>query len=285
MPNVFTNVQVLADRAAARLYNEAVFANTLHRDYEANFTGSANGGSVLIRRPATFEAKVFDRATGTVPQNINEGQIKVDLGPILDVTVEVNDEDLDLSVDDFDERILQGMMLAIVQGVDKIGAGLVADLAQTLTGDVTDPKILAKASGILGTKNAPRSDRYAIVDPTLQAEWSTKPPFDKADTSASTDGLREAKIGKAYTFETFESNADMGDVGGVAFHRDAMTLVTRTLSVPKGAIGAVANINGFGVRVIFDHSSKFKQQTVSVDLMVGGKVINPDLAVVLPASA
>jgi hypothetical protein len=286
MSNQFLPMQRIANAAVANLTNKIVVAQNVHRDFEAEFRGAPTGGKVLIRKPAVFQAKTFDRATGVEVQDIVEDTIEVSLNPILDVTFAVTDEDMTLSIDQFEQRLLVPAMEALVQGIDQLVADEIANISATVTGDPADPKTLAEAGALLTKANVPLSDRKAIVDADLYAAYITRPPFDKADSSGSTDALREANLGRAYGFDTFQSNATLGGsvapVGGVAFHRSALALVTRTLALPQGATGAVASHDGFGVRVTYGWDQKFKQTTVSLDCMVGTKTISPERAVVLP---
>lgn len=276
MGNQFLTVDQIAKRALATLVNDAVFAHVVHRDFESEFAGTA-GSKVLIRKPAVFEAKSFNRASGIEIQDASEGQVEVELDDLLDVSFVVTDEDMSLTIDDFSSRLLVPAMQAIVEGVEAKTAGLVADITETVEDETVSGATLAKAGAILTSKHVPLAERVAIIDPMRNAEWVTKAPFNKVNESGDGSGLRDARLGKAYGFDTYQS-ASLTDEG-VAFHKSALALVTRTLSVPHGVDGAVASHNGFGVRVVRGYDISKKQQTVSVDLLVGATVIDEDRAV------
>jgi len=65
----------------------------------------------------------------------------------------------------------------------------------------------------------------------------------------------------------------------MAFHRNALALVTRPLAPPLGAARAeVLSWNGISVRVVYAYDSASKVDTISLDLLCGAKVIYPELA-------
>ena len=68
----------------------------------------------------------------------------------------------------------------------------------------------------------------------------------------------------------------------LAFHRNAIALVTRTLALPMGnKQAAVVQDNGLGVRVVYDYDTNTKTDYVSLDVLYGIKLLYPELAVKL----
>ena len=64
----------------------------------------------------------------------------------------------------------------------------------------------------------------------------------------------------------------------VAFHRNAMALVTRNLALPMGAANAAyASAGGLGVRVVYDYDSSTKTDKISFDVIYGIKDLEPQL--------
>ncbi len=67
----------------------------------------------------------------------------------------------------------------------------------------------------------------------------------------------------------------------LAFHKNAFSLVTRPLALPKGLADgqkAIVNYDGFGLRVIYDYNSQFKKDIVSIDMLCGVKTLDSLLA-------
>lgn len=68
----------------------------------------------------------------------------------------------------------------------------------------------------------------------------------------------------------------------VAFHRNAIALVSRNLALPMGASNAAyASAGGLGVRVVYDYDAATKTDKISFDVIYGVKALDEDLICVL----
>lgn len=68
----------------------------------------------------------------------------------------------------------------------------------------------------------------------------------------------------------------------LAFHRDAIALVTRPLALPNAGVQAgVSNYNGIGMRVLMQYDINAGGTIVNCDILAGVAVLDPLLAVVL----
>ena len=70
----------------------------------------------------------------------------------------------------------------------------------------------------------------------------------------------------------------------LAFNRNAIALITRPLAAPAqgaGALSYVASYNDLAIRVTITYDGKSQGHLVTVDLLCGVKVLNPDLGVVV----
>lgn len=71
-------------------------------------------------------------------------------------------------------------------------------------------------------------------------------------------------------------------VHSLAFHRNAIALVTRPLALPMGASNAaIVSDNGFGVRVVYGYNQDTKTDTISLDVIYGIKTLDNTMAVKL----
>jgi len=65
----------------------------------------------------------------------------------------------------------------------------------------------------------------------------------------------------------------------LAFHKNAIALVTAPLAMPLGgAQGAVYSRNGLSCRVVYDYTATSKKNWVSIDTLCGVKMLDKDLA-------
>ena len=104
-----------------------------------------------------------------------------------------------------------------------------------------------------------------------------------ADATAVSSAVAEVGI-DAELVDDY-TNADIYMVNkphSLAFHRNAIALVTRPLAIPMGAANAaIMSDNGLGVRVVYGYDQDTKKDTVSLDLIYGIKTLDADMAVKL----
>lgn len=79
---------------------------------------------------------------------------------------------------------------------------------------------------------------------------------------------------------------NLGPAGNynLAFHRDAIALVTRPLSLPpvgSGARSSVVNYNGLSIRVVMTYDGKAQGLRVTLDLLAGIQVLDANLGAVM----
>lgn len=295
MPNDLITPSLIARVGLATLYNTAVFAGLAWRDFDPDFAGK-QGDTITIRRPAVFEAKDFNRATGIELQDIDEDGVPLTLDHLADVSFPVTSEELTLSIDDFSARLLTPAMEAIVQKVDAalaeaaVDAALGAGGGGTATMDAKASDVMIEAREILTTNKLPATQRYGVLSPAGTSVALSDPLFVEADKSGSTDALREASLGRVFGIDTYESQVfgsgpgNAGEADGVAFHRTAVTLASRALQAPMGVSAdsvAVESYRGLTLRVVYDYDVKYKQDIVSVDFLYGTAATRPEGAVVL----
>ena len=279
MANTFITMQAIARRALATLYNTTVLAGLVYRDYDEAFTGKV-GDTVTVRKPATFTAEEFERTAGITIQNATETGVDVKLDTILDVSFAVTAEELTLNINDFATRLLNPALEAIVQAVDEKIATTLLTVTGTATGN--DHEALIEARKVLNQRKVPMSDRFGVWSPRAAAILLNDPLFHQADQRGDTDGLREASIGRKFGFDNFETQAFEDD--GVAFHRDAVALVSRTLDKPMGVASeqaSVENYKGLGIRVVREYDITKKQDVVSLDFLCGTKLLDGNRGIVV----
>lgn len=293
MANTFITPTVIARRALATLYNTTVLAQLVYRDYDGDFSGK-QGDTVTVRKPATFTAEEFDRSSGITLQTATEGSFTVSLDTLLDVSFPITAEELTLEVDQIDTRLISPAAEAISQDVDARlrdglltaaalsgGGGFVhtaGDVSSVFTGE-------AGARAILGRNNIPFMDRYAVFSPEAAGEALEDTLFVQADKSGSTTALREGSMGRVFGFDTYESQVfGDGEASGVAFQRQAVALVSRTLAKPDGIPAeqfAVENYKGLGLRVVKAYDITKKQDVYSVDFLCGVETMRKEAAIKL----
>lgn len=284
MANDFITPSLIARTALATLFNNMVLAGLVSRDYDGDFAGK-QGDTISVRKPAVFTAQTFNRASGITLQAVDEDSVALTLNTIADVSFPVTAEELTLKIDDFQERLINPAMDAIVEKVDKdVATQLIAAAAAGGGGGtITQGALTAHEAINLGrerlTRNKmPLTERYAVLSPEAATEALNDELFVSAEKAGTTDALRNANVGRAYGIDTYESgtlgygSGTPGQTDALVFHRSAVILASRTLSTPRGVAGgqvAVENYKGLGLRVVQDYSITYKQDVVSVDFLYG----------------
>ncbi|MDF5756652.1 P22 phage major capsid protein family protein [Spongiactinospora sp. TRM90649] len=296
--NTLLTPDLIAKQALATLYETCVMAQLVHRDLDTEFAGK-QGDTVTVRKPAVFVADEYDRSQGINVQNAVEGAIPVTLNHLADVSFTVTSEEMTLEVEDFGVQFLNPAMEAISQKIDRDLLELRNDIVQEVgvvgganihAWDV--PQVAIDADRVLNERNVPPSQRSLVTGPQTKAHWLSDPLFHQVDTSGTTDGLREASLGRRiFGFDAFgtqnikvpaQTSGNSTTEVGVAFHRTALCLVMRPLVLPQGAARAtVANYKGFSLRVVMDYDIDLKQDIISIDCLYGTKTLDPHRAVLV----
>lgn len=290
---------VIARNALATLRNSLVLANLVSRDYDADFNGKV-GDTITVRTPATFTVDEFDRNDGIQLQDPTEGSFDVTLDTVPDVSFPVTAEELTLELADFRSQLLEPAMFAHAEYIDGKLAEQVVDAANdsggggtaTGTGSNAGDQIKAyrKARRILSRNKLPLTERYSILSPEGVEAVTGDQTLLQVNTSGSPVALREGAVGRISGFDSYESqvlglgSGDKGAADGVAFHRSAVALVTRTLTTPMGVAPsqvAVESYQGLGLRVVRDYDVTKKQDVISVDYLIGVETIRKQAAIEL----
>lgn len=296
MANTFLTADIIAKQALATLTETLVMKPLIHTDLTKEFGRQKVGDTINVKKPATFEARDFDRARGIELQDYQEDSVPVTLDKFKDVSFAVTSEELALDVENFDEQLLTPAMQALALGVDTAILSLRNDLTQEVGANKAfpfeKPEVLIDAGRVLDQNNVPVDGRRAVVGPATKANWINTDLLKRADQSGSTEALRKANMGKdLFGFDTYYTNnikppAKTGagvptTEVGMAFHESAFAFASAPQEVPPGAVGAVHTHQGLSLRAIMQYDIMKKQTIVSLDILFGVKTLDPKRAVLL----
>ncbi len=240
MSNTFLTPSVIAREALMVLRNNLVFGSLVHRDYSQEFSAKI-GDTVTIRKPATFEAKEFNEASGIDIQTVTEGSTTVKLDKHLDVSFEITSKELTLSLDEFSERVLTPAMLPFAQKIDEYLAGLYVDIpyyAGTAGTTPSSAEDIANCGKVLNINKAPMTNRHLVLDPVAQAKLIVLDSFMEVDKAGTNEALRNANLGRLLGFDTYMDQ-------NIKFHTKGTLSADGQLQV-EGAVAAG------GTQAVFD---------------------------------
>ena len=278
MPNTFLTPDIIAREALMVLRNNAVMANLVHRDYSREFVAGV-GDTITIRKPATFNVNEFDGEIDV--QDATENSATVVMDKHLDVSFAVTSEQMALDIEDFSSQLLVPAMQAFQDKIDSYILGLAKDVTNSVaaTGDAHADMVDARA--FLTKASAPLTERRFVASSEMEADLLKTDLFVSAEKVGDEGtALREASLGRKFGMDVYvDQNADTAGVDGMAFHKNAFALVTRSLPLPKGAAqSAIVDYDGFGLRVVYSYDIKTKTDVVSIDMLCGVKTLNKNLA-------
>ena len=281
MANTFLTIDMIAKEALMILRKNAVMAGLVHRDYSKEFVAGV-GDTITIRKPATFVVKDFVESTGITVQDATEDKQTVKMDKFYDVSFAVTSKDLTMNISDFSEQLLVPAMMAFR---DKIDAEIIK-VAEGATHTVTHadgliaPTDVISARKLLNDGATPLSMRSLVVGTQAEADLLSSELFISADKVGSTEGLKEASLGRKFGFDTYVDQ----NVGkkSLAFHKNALAFVTRPLALPQGnKESAIVNYDGFGLRVVKDYDINKKKDIISIDMVCGVALLNQNMIAVI----
>lgn len=218
MPNVILTPDIIAKEALMQLEANLVMAGLVHRDYSKEFVEV--GDTITVRKPAKFVAKNF---LGQVePQDLIEGSIDVKMDRYRDITVPVTSKEMTLDINDFSEQIVKPAMSAIATAIDEDCLAVGIQNAGNKVSVSSTPTIvdLANVGKALDKKKAPRDNmRHLVLGTDTTYKYNTLTNFTDISASGSSEALRNAVIGKAYTMNTYMSQnvpASVAETSGTA---------------------------------------------------------------------
>lgn len=236
MSNTLINPTVVARDGIMRLENNLVAAGLVYRDFENLPAGK--GDTINVVKPPTFVANEFNGSAINI-QAVTEGSVPVKLDTILDVSFEVSDKDLTLSVDDFGVQFLEPAMAAIAQGIDEMVLKLYQDIPYSVNvGGSPGVADIINVSKVLDINRAPARDRALVLSPSTKAKYVGLDAFLHADKRGGTDGIADAEIGHALGFNAY---MDQNVVNHVEGDLAATATLTGSAGERSGAIAVGGN--------------------------------------------
>ena len=284
MANTILTPDIIAREALMVLRNNAVMAKLVHRDYSEDFVGAV-GDTITVRKPATFVANEYSGSINV--QDATETAVPVVMDKHLDVSFAVTAKQMTMDIADFSKQLLVPAMQAFADKIDKLLIALESEATSRHphAEGVIAPADLIAARKFLTENAAPLADRRFVVGATAEADLLGNELFVSAEKVGDTAALKEASLGRKFGMDIYvdQNVAKNGNyTPSIAFHKNAMALVTRPLALPQGAAkAAIVNYDGFGLRVVYGYDMNTKTDTISIDMLCGVKLLDDKLIAVV----
>lgn len=275
MGNTILTPDIIAKEALMQLESNLVMAGLVHRDYSKEFVNV--GDTITIKKPAKFVAKNF--LGQTEDQKLSEGKTTVKMDRYRDITVPITSKEMTLDISDFSEQVVKPAMSAIAEAVDSdiLAVGIQNAGNKVAISSTPAIKDLANIGKALDKKKAPRDNlRNLVLGVDALYKYNTLTEFTDLSASGSSEALRDAVIGKAYTMNTYMSQnvpASSAETAGTITALKVtgtkggqeLTATNVTPATGKFAVGDKIIVNGYIYTVSEAVTAASGAATVKVD--------------------
>lgn len=278
--------EIWAAQALGYLKANTVMVPLVNRDYSDEIAQDGDVVNISIRGGLTVRTK---SAGGTVSSDTPTGTKQQITMTHRYVSFLVEDVAEAQSRPDLINGYLGDGMAMIAEDMDSALLALYSGFSATpidATGGITAAKV-ADARRVLSVAKVPQANRHIVWHPDAVAKLLDVEKFTSADFGDPGTAIREAILGRKYGFNHFEDQlvpTASGECKNLAFHRDAMALVTRRLPDPPANTGvraATMSEDGVGLRVLWGYNMTYLAIQVVIDIMYGAAELRDNHAVVI----
>lgn len=299
--------EIWANESLLVLRDNLVFARLCHRDFENEV--AFRGDTVHTRKPTKGTAKTWGGQTGTDAgeqievENLNARDLSIILNTLLYSAFIVEDRDASITIkelvaeymipfmDPMAQKVDDDLMTEFCTQTDIAGLTVTAvayddvGLAAAMN---TDDIVTARET--LNSQQCPTEGRRLIVSNDHEADLLRTALFVQADQSGSTEALVNAQLGRKFGFDIYMSQnvPDAVDTDAtpqsIAFHRNAIALVTRPLVAPppsSGAMSAYQALDGVAMRVVTAYDQRYMGMVTTFSMLYGVALMDRNLGVII----
>ena len=296
--------EIWAMESLGVLRNTLVMARLVHRDFENEV--ASKGDKVNTRKPVEGTAKTWTGQSDTTGLANDEIEVQLPTANAISITLDTlkytaflaEDVPATMSIKDIREEFIVPYIGPIAEAVDD---DIMTEFCSTSSSDVASSAIDRVADGTVGanaaldeddivaarkdlnTNKCPFTGRVIVLGTDHEADLLKSALFVQADQSGSTEALVNANLGRKFGFDFYMSQnvptADDTDSTpqSLAFHRNAIALVTRPLLQPGEGLGvrsAVQSMDNVGIRVTAGYDIRWKGVVMSFDMLYGVQLLD-----------
>jgi hypothetical protein len=253
--------------AAKLVQEDTALSAMVGRDYQDEFMAPGSAGRpIKVKYPTTLFARhrdVDDVTTKIQLDKIVEAGTTINLEKdMVYSAVPLSEADLNFNLVDFGKQVLAPQAAAIAEDIEHFVATTLKAIDApedfVATYSSADPvKYFTKLREHLRKNGVPSAGIQLAVGVGVYADLLDAKAITDASESGSTAALRDASVGKVRGFTVIETTR-LDDYELIAFHKDAVTLVTRAPAIPSGAsFGASVAAAGINMRYLRDYDADY----------------------------
>lgn len=280
------NTYVAADIALERLRREIMLPRYVTRLGLSDFRGKLND-TVTMRVPAIVQAREYEWRTRNNPielDELTEQTISVVLDKHIYSAIALTDEELTLDIVSFANQVLEPQVIAVAEKIEAMIATEMEN-ASFAADDVVYNEdansegtpfymALVEARRVLNAAHVPAANRVVLIGSDVEASALKEEDLRRANTSGSTQTLRQGELGQLAGFTIITSQSISPDFA-IAFHRSAFVFANVAPVVPEGVVtGRTVSEGGIAIRAIRDYDPSYLRDRSVLSSFAGTGSVN-----------
>lgn len=270
--------EIVAAEALGYLAANTVMVPLVNRDYENEV--ASYGDTVNVTQRGDLSVNLKAANTATIKQTPTGTKVAVVLDRHAEISFLLEDPARAMSRPDILNGYISDALRVHAESIDSYLLGKYTGFSTTPV-DATGgsggivASTVTEARRLFNIARVPQAGRNIVWHPDAEAELLEVEKFTSSDFGDDGSAVREAFIGRKYGFNHLMSQLvpeATGEAKNLAFHRDALMMVTRPLPAPEEGMGvrsAVMSENGVGLRVLMGYNLDHLAYQVTIDILYG----------------
>ena len=219
MANTITDlIPKILTEAAVIFRNNSITANMVNRGYDGDFRKKGDTINVPSYTSPSVQSITAGRGNENTPTDIVASNVSVTLSEWKEVKIQFSDKELKQIEEGRPSEALEKAVIALADHVDTYVLAQMGVKGYKTIGTAgsafADPDLLSDSSVQLGLDNVPKRDRYSMINPTVAGAMAKHDDIRDVSKSGNDEALRDAEIGKIYSFDNYETNNLTDFTGG-----------------------------------------------------------------------
>lgn len=285
MANTLLTPTMVTRKALMILHQKLAFVGTIERQYDDSFAkdGAKIGTSLSIRLPSKFTSSTGATVTA---QDTTQTSVALTVGTQRNVAMNFLTSELTLSMDDFNDRVIDPAMAVIAAGIENDAFQMALDVYQQVGTPGTSPNALLtylQAMARLDNSLAPRTNRGMQLPPLDAATIVDVLKGLFQDSQAISKQYREGIMGRTSGFDWYNNTltprfTNGSKVAALTVSGAGQTGATVTISsvaadtFKKGQIFTMVGCNEVHPETKVD-TGRLQKFVITADVTAGGATV------------
>lgn len=270
--------EIWAATALGALKANTVMARLVNRNYENEVATQGDTVNVPTRGSLSVNDKAADTAVTLQTPSATTTAVLLDKHKEVSFIVE------DIAAAQANQDIISGYIEdGIIVMAEQVDSDLLALYSGFSTTDIDATSgsggivtsTVTEARRLLNAAKAPLANRFIVWHEDAEKELLALEKFTSSDFGDDGSAIREANIGRKFGFDHYMDQQVPTAASvcyNLAFHRDAITMVSRPLPPVPANMGAQSSVmeeDGFSIRVSWSWNASHLGMQITIDMLYG----------------